>query len=87
LREAYIQLSNRTKIPLARTDGRYAANLQSKTDLDFNIKAEDAYNLSSSFKASIRMSERDKFGAWLPSEFDKNLSLSLFDSSSIQASF
>lgn len=81
LKEAYIQLSNGTKIPLLRTDGRYAANISTKTDLDFVLNAIDAYNLNSSFKASIKMSERDKFGIWLPSEFDKELSLSLFDSS------
>jgi len=81
LKEAYLQLLNGTKIPLVRTDGRYSANLLTKTDLDFYVKAEDAYNLSSLLKGSIRITDRDKFESWLPSEFDKALALSLFDAS------
>jgi len=81
LKEAYLQLLNGTKIPLVRTDGRYSANLLTKTDLDFYVKAEDAFNLSSSLAGKIRISNRDKFESWLPSEFDKALALSLFDAS------
>ena len=81
LKEAYLQLLNSTKIPLVRTDGRYSANLLTKTDLDFYVKAEDAFNLSSLLKGSIRISDRDKFESWLPSEFDKALALSLFNAS------
>jgi len=81
LREAYLQLLNNTKIPLVRTDGRYFANLQTKTDLDFYVKAEDVFNLSSSLAGKIRITESDRFESWFPPEFDKNLSLSLFDAS------
>jgi hypothetical protein len=81
LKEAYLQLLNRTKIPLVRTDSKYSANISTKTDLDFYVKAEDAFNLSSLLKGSIRITDRDKFENWLPSEFDKALALSLFDAS------
>jgi hypothetical protein len=81
LKEAYLQLLNSTKIPLVRTDSKYSANLSTKADLDFYVKAEDAFNLSSSLAGKIRITDRDKFESWLPPEFDKALALSLFDAS------
>ena len=83
LKEAYLQLLNSTKIPLVKTDSRYAANVSTKSDLEFTLNAVDAYNLSSSLAGKIKITDRDLFENWLPSEFDKALALSLFDSSQL----
>jgi len=62
---AFLQFLNGTKIPLTKTDGRYAANVSTLTDLDFMLKAVDAYNMSSSIQGTIKISGRDKFEIWL----------------------
>jgi len=80
---AFLQFLNGTKIPLTKTDGRYAANVSTLTDLDFMLKAVDAYNMSSSIQGTIKITGRDKFEMWLPADFNKDLSLSLYDYSSL----
>ncbi|MEM2914618.1 MAG: hypothetical protein QXH91_04375, partial [Candidatus Bathyarchaeia archaeon] len=79
--KAILQLLNGTEVPLVKTDGRYSANISTLEDLEFSVQAKDKYNLTSSSRGSISVALRDKFEAWLPSDFDKELSLSLFDSS------
>ncbi|MEM1632399.1 MAG: hypothetical protein QXX83_09745, partial [Thermofilum sp.] len=69
--EAHIELTNGTKIPLNKCGNRYCAKISTLQDLEFILNAKDSYNLTSSLKEEIKPSLRDKFEAWLPSEFNK----------------
>ena len=81
--KAILQLLNGTEVPLVKTNGRYSANISTLEDLEFLVQAVDFYNLTSSLKGRISVVLRDRFEAWLPSDFDKELSLSLFNSSQL----
>ncbi|MEM0050590.1 MAG: hypothetical protein QXW39_08695 [Candidatus Bathyarchaeia archaeon] len=81
--EAYIELSNGTKIPLTRCGNRYCAKISTFQDLEFSLNAKDSYNLTSSLKGNITVPIRDKFEAWLSPEFNKELCLNLFDTSKL----
>ncbi|MEM1690926.1 MAG: hypothetical protein QXF05_05115, partial [Thermofilaceae archaeon] len=81
--EAHIELTNGTKIPLNKCDNRYCAKISTLQDLEFILNAKDSYNLTSSLKEYVKPSLRDKFEAWIPSEFNKELCLSLFDISKL----
>jgi hypothetical protein len=80
LKEAYLEFPNGNKIPLVKMDSKYAANVTSYNK-KFALKAVDKYNLTSSIP--IEITPRTLFESWLPPNFDKDLSLSLFDSSQI----
>ena len=79
--EAYIELLNGTRVPLRKCNNRYCASIFTLQDLEFSLKVKDRYNLSSTLKGSIKPPLRDKFEAWIPPAFDRELCLNLFDSS------
>jgi hypothetical protein len=82
LKEAYLELPNGSRTPLVKADDRYAANITGKARR-FALKAVDKYNLTS--LVQVEVTPRMLFESWLPSNFDRGLSLSFFDSSRLFA--